>query len=516
MWSGIIGILAFIFVLGLIIVIHEAGHFFFARRAGVLCHEFSFGMGPVLWQTKRGETLYSIRAIPIGGYVMMAGEDEDTSMVKKGQEVRLLIENNIVTKIIVDLKNETYKHLEMVKVLDVDLYGKDGDLFILVDEEEPTKYIVQRDGMYVFRQNEMYFSPYERSIESKTKWERFLAIFGGPMMNFILAIVVFIVVGALTGAPQLDSTVLGEVLDDGPAHNAGIRPGDEIVSINGVEVDNWEEISRELDKDISGDITISYNRAGGEIESTFGPRIIFYNAGFTSDHEVGEGLFVAGVSEDTVAGKAGMEVGDEIKSIDSVEVTTWDEIVSIMASNTAGNSMNFVVERSGELETFDILVYDEELVNSQGLEIVDNQIGIGAEYSFDLGYAIQSGFTGTVDSVKSVLSTIRLLISNDRVGVTDLAGPVGIYSMTSRIAQAGPISLLRWLGLLSVNVGLLNILPIPALDGGRLVFLGYEAITGKKVNRNIENRIHTMMYFALLALFAVVTWNDILRLIGLK
>lgn len=95
-----LGIVAFVFVLGLIILIHELGHFYFARKAGVLCHEFSFGMGPVLWQTKKGETVYSLRAIPIGGYVMMAGEDVETSLIKKDQEVKLKIKNGIVTKII--------------------------------------------------------------------------------------------------------------------------------------------------------------------------------------------------------------------------------------------------------------------------------------------------------------------------------------------------------------------------------------------------------------------------------
>jgi len=118
--------------------------------------------------------------------------------------------------------------------------------------------------------------------------------------------------------------------------------------------------------------------------------------------------------------------------------------------------------------------------------------------------------------VESIKDTLHLLFTSNQVGVDDLAGPVGIYSITSRMISGGVLTLLGWIGLLSVNIGVLNLLPIPALDGGRLVFLSIEALTRQKVSRNIENRIHTAMYFLLLVLFAYVTWNDILRLFHLK
>ncbi len=510
-----VGILAFIFVLGLIIVIHELGHFYFARRAGVLCHEFSFGMGPVLWQTKKGETMFSIRAIPIGGYVMMAGEDQDTSMVKKNQEVRLVIVNGIVEKIIVDLKNKKYMELEQVKIVNTDLYGEFGDLSIRVLEDEEVEYPVKRDGSYIFKNGELKFSPYERSIESKSKKQRFLIMFGGPLMNFLLAIAAFFMVGLMTGAPDLESTVLGEVVEEGPAYLAGLRTDDEVLSINGVSVSNWNSLSGELNKNIADNVEITWLNNGLTKEAVISPKIIFYGAGF-SNNPLEEGLIVDGVSSQTLAGKAGLLVGDEIIKIDEIYVESWSDVVRIMENNTEGYQTSFTVLRDGIEEVVSFQPYGLDLVQSQGYDLVDSVIAISADYSFDFFYAVKYSFVGTGNSVKSIADTLKLLFNNDRVGVSDLAGPIGIYSITSRVASAGFVSLIGWLGLLSVNVGVINLLPIPALDGGRLVFLGIEVVTKRKINRNIENKIHTAMYFALLALFAIVTWNDILRLIGLK
>ena len=115
-----------------------------------------------------------------------------------------------------------------------------------------------------------------------------------------------------------------------------------------------------------------------------------------------------------------------------------------------------------------------------------------------------------------IFNTIGLLFSNENVGVGDLAGPVGIYSITSTALSGGIFTLLGWVGLLSVNLGVINLLPIPALDGGRLVFLGYEAITTRKPNKRIENTLHYAMYLMLLGLFVYITFNDILRLFNLK
>jgi regulator of sigma E protease len=134
LWSGIISVLAFVFALGLIILIHEGGHFFFARRANILCREYAFGMGPLLWKKKKGETLYSIRALPIGGFCAIAGEELEEDPLKELKKIKLVIENGIVKKIIIDDKNNLFDDIEELDLISYDLYDANdaGELFIKV------------------------------------------------------------------------------------------------------------------------------------------------------------------------------------------------------------------------------------------------------------------------------------------------------------------------------------------------------------------------------------------------
>jgi regulator of sigma E protease len=148
--------------------------------------------------------------------------------------------------------------------------------------------------------------------------------------------------------------------------------------------------------------------------------------------------------------------------------------------------------------------------------MVDSLIGISPEYSFSFGKSIAYGFIGIKNSAMMIKDTLSLLFGSSQVGVSDLAGPIGIYQITNNALKQGFVSLLGWIGLLSVNLGVINLLPIPALDGGRLVFLGAEAVgdkVGFKISTKFENRLHYLMYLLLLGLFVFITYNDILRLI---
>ncbi|MDE7101130.1 MAG: site-2 protease family protein, partial [Anaeroplasmataceae bacterium] len=210
-WLVIVSIIAFILILGVIIIIHEGGHFFFARRAGILCHEFSIGMGPAIYKKKFKETTFCIRAIPIGGYVSMAGEEITSDLVKVGNQIGLNILDGKVSEILTD---ESLEAQVQGEVVDIDLYGKDDmPLFITINDGlQDHYYEVLRDAYYVFKKGDkMQITPYDRSFESKTLLQRFLTLFAGPFMNFILALFIYLIINFIQGVPNYNSSVIGSV-----------------------------------------------------------------------------------------------------------------------------------------------------------------------------------------------------------------------------------------------------------------------------------------------------------------
>ena len=504
-------IIVFIFVLGLVILIHELGHFVMAKRANILCHEFSIGMGPILWSKRINETLYCIRAIPIGGYVMMAGEEIQDEVVKEGQTVRLVFDDfSNVEKIIIDHENEKYEQYEKVTVYNVDLRGENNEPLQLND------YTVKRDAFYVFKKRELQIAPIERSFESKTKMQRFLAMFAGPFMNFVLAFFIFILVNLIVGFPDMENTVVGALESDYPAAKELVE-GDKVISIDRVNVYNWDDISNELNENPT-DRLVEFVVLRDGVEKTvyITPVIFFYSVGFHSKEGVINELALGEVNVETRAGKAGFLEDDVILTIDAVTMNTWSDVAASFNDNIYGDEMIVEVLRGTETVSIDITPYNHDLVLSQGLEIVDSFVGISPIYEFDFFRSFGASIDDIKASAMMIFTTLDLLFSNEQVGVGDLAGPVGIYSITSRALSAGFISFLTWTALLSVNLGVINLLPIPALDGGRLVFLGYEVITTKKPNRRVENTLHYAMYVMLMGLFIYITFNDILRLFNIR
>ena len=248
----IVSILAFIIILGIIIIIHEGGHFIFARKAGILCHEFSIGMGPAIYKRKFGETTFCIRAIPIGGYVSMAGEEVTNELIKIGDLIGLNSIDGKISEIIIDPEAEASMRGEVV---DLDLYGKDGTpLYITINDGLQNQYFeVMSDAFYVMEKNaKLQITPYDRCFESKSLLIRFLKLFAGPFMNFILAIVLYLIVSFATGVPNYDSNVIGAVSTVNSSlvdteGNLKLKPGDELQKVNGVDISSWNELSKELD-----------------------------------------------------------------------------------------------------------------------------------------------------------------------------------------------------------------------------------------------------------------------------
>lgn len=514
----LLNLLAFVFSLGLIVALHELGHFFFAKRASILCFEYAVGMGPVIWSTRKGETQYAIRAIPIGGFVSMAGEQDLSVVLKKGEKVGLNLENGEVKEFI--LGDFQTADIEMV-VSHYDLYDRDQKgLYIegTVDDKD-TFLTVKKDAFYVFsKKKKLQVAPYERSFESKTLWQRFLTIFAGPAMNFVLAFFLFLIVASIQGKP-LNVNKVGNVIEGNPAFIAGLQDNDQIIRIGSMDVSNWQDIGTAL-QSVSGEsnVLIRVIRNNQTIDLTANPRVDINSMGLSNF----TGTVINGSNNGAIVGsaygKAGelITTGDVITSVKLNDVIypilSWADLVDF-AKTTNGGSVFVTFTRGTETKTVNWIVWENEVLDSQGVPSVTTTIGIEPDFRFDFGYAIMSGFTGIGDSVNQVIAVLGLLFGgSDQIGLNDLSGPVGIFNIVGQYAKQGLGAFLWFVAFLSVNIGVMNLLPIPALDGGRLVFLGIEAVIRRPLNKKVENTANNVMFFLLMALFVYVTFFDILRL----
>lgn len=518
----LVDLIVFILVLGVIILIHEFGHFYFAKRAKILCHEFAIGMGPAIWQKRKGETIYSIRSIPIGGYVSMAGESVSDALIKIDQVIGLkLNQHQQVTEIhLVDQLEPDVMGI----VRSYDLYGKDFEPLFIELEVNGTlqRYSVLRDASYrLSDKKQMWITPSEKSFESKTLWERFLVIFAGPFMNFVLAFVLFLIVGFFVLKPNLNSSEISYVADDSPATVFGLEPGDIIVEIEGQSVNSWTDLSTIMSNHNSTLLSLSYTRGGITYDKEdISIAVMIQTAGLTNQKTDGTRYDI-----DPIIGQATgraktdgeLQEGDLITKLqvgtNVVAVTTWDDVIAFFKNNNCGEVTITYVRDSQTLETSYELI-SERALSKLGYQPIVFQIGISPTSSFDLGYSLLYPFKSVGSNVSQVLNTLGLLFDrSENLGIGDLSGPVGIFSLVSQTTSQGLLSILSFTAFLSINIGLLNLMPIPALDGGRLVFLGVEAITRKPLNRKIENTINNVMFFILIGLFVFVTYNDIIRLI---
>ena len=559
--SVIISILSFVFALGLIILVHEGGHFLFARRANILCREYAFGMGPQLWKKKKGETVYSIRAFPIGGFCAIAGEETEDDPLSRIKEVRLLIENGKVVKIILDDNNDLYKDVKKYTVVEYDLFdAKDtGNLYIKVlgEDEEVIELPVDPKAMYVVTKavknpnytkeqkiskytQEVQIAPHNRTLNAKSKRARAMVMFGGPLMNFLLAIVVFFIGGLITGFADTSSSKLGDIDKDAPAYVAGLRDGDIILELSTTDTDgkiissgelkDWNDLTGFMDtykqnEKCMGEITVKYLSDDQEKTTTVTPMVVIYSISMLQDMEDLTSVKIGELSPQSLAYKGGLREGDIILGIkyanedntNLISIASWKQVYNVFANNINGDKMTISVLRDGEAVACTVDPYSKELFDkTQNVEISEILMGVSPKTKFSFGKSVVYSFTELGGSLVDMVHTLEMLFFSSEVGVGQLSGPVGIFSMTSNAAKGGFGNLLLWIGFLSVNVGFLNLLPIPALDGGRLVFVAYEAITRKKPSEKVETILISVTMILLLGLIVFVSFNDILRLLGVK
>ncbi len=346
----LIDLILFILILGSIVFVHEFGHFMMAKLTGVYVYEFAIGMGPKLWSKKGKETEYTLRAIPIGGFCMMAGEDLEDDDLKK--------------------------------------------------------------------------VPKNKRLQSKKPWQRFLIMFFGAGNNFIFAILLLFAIGLIWGGSSMEPVVTS-VLKNSAAANSGIEAGDRILEINGHSISTTDDIS----------------------------------------------LYLA---------VADPEEASDIK----------------------------VEKENDSVKTYSVQPKKKK-VDGQ----TTYQYGIGMHQEVEHGFlaAIQFTYKKTISIFKQMAVTVGYLFTGG-ISISQLSGPVGIFSIVGDQSSAGIMNIIYLVAFLSINVGFINLLPLPAFDGGHILFIIIEKIKGSPVNPETENKIHTIGLFLLMLLMVVITFNDILRL----
>lgn len=406
-----------------IVTVHEWGHYFFAKRAGILVREFAIGFGPKLLSFKRGETQFTLRLLPFGGYARMAGEDPELIQISDGQTIALRLENDKVRKIYLD-RLDSWKNVIRGEVQHIDL---EDDLAVRLNVDgEALTYRVHPQAMLVAKGKETQIAPRDRQYGSKTVGQRALSIFAGPLMNFILAFVLFALHTQMAGIPldQPSHLQIGEVMKGMPAEEVGLKTGDIIETINGTPVGT-----------------------------------------------------------------------DANKMIEMIQASK-------------NKPMTWTIKRGDE--TLNITITPKGAENEDG-KIGSTIVTVFPTRSASFGETFQVAGEDMVNTTKAIFLGFKQLIN--RFNMDDLGGPVRTFEVTGQIAKQGIVQLTYWAAILSLYLGIFNLLPIPALDGSRLIFLGVEALRGKPIDPNREGMVHFIGFAMLFLLMIAVTYNDILRLI---
>ena len=415
-----LGILTFILVFGIIVVVHEFGHFYFAKKSGILVREFAIGMGPKIFaHIGKDGTAYTIRILPLGGYVRMAGWGDDTTEIKTGTPVSLSLTDDGKVKRI----NLSGKKLDQTALpMQVTQFDFEDKLFIrgLVLEEEKT-FAVDHDATVVEADGtEVRIAPLDVQYQNATIWGKLITNFAGPMNNFILGVVVFWILIFMQGGVRDVDTNQFHIMPQGALAKVGVPETAQITKIGSHEISNWESL------------------------------------------------------------------------IQAVEAETKDK--------TAPTLDVTISEKGSDKQ---VTVTPEE---SQGRYLLGVQPGIKSDFlSMFVG-----GFTTAADSALRILSALKNLIFQP--DLNKLGGPVAIFKASSDAAKNGIENVLYFLAVISINIGIFNLIPIPALDGGKIVLNILEAIRRKPLKQEIETYVTLAGVVIMVVLMIAVTWNDIMRL----
>lgn len=449
-------ILATIVVLGVLIFVHELGHFGAAKMVGVEVQRFSIGLGPKVLGFRRGETEYVLSAIPLGGYVKMGGMDD-----------------------------EVMERLE----------GGEG----------PAR------------------TPSDRDFDSKPIWARAFVISAGVIMNLLFAFGTYAFLAAHYGVPEYDSTRVGAVfaesLPAGTEALATLDPGSRVLEVGGVETGHWGDVQRSILNGPAGPLTIRFAEPARDLEILL-PESAEERRALVTSIAAWIEAGVGAVNPGSPADEAGLQAGDRITAVDGSPVQNWWQFVDVIEARP-GERVELTVVRE-DRELIRAATLDSEATTlPDGRTVQVGKIGVyppqlATTYrDVPLGDAIGYGYRETVAVTGVILGFLKDLVTGG-ISPRAMGSIVTIGEASGQAAAAGFDQFLRFMALFSVNLAVLNLLPIPVLDGGHLVFLGIEAVRGGR-GLTVEQRLKwsNVGFFIVMGIMVWALSNDFLRLLGL-
>ena len=447
----LLAILRFVVVIGILILVHELGHFFVARWTGVGVERFSIGFGPPLLRWQGRETEYVLAAIPMGGYVKMVGEENP-------------------------------------------LEGGGGPTV------DATK-----------------------AFALKPLWARFLIVFAGPAMNLVLAAVIFAVVLATLGRAVWPAMV-GKVVDASPAATAGLRTGDVIVAAGGQPITYWEDLDRAVTASNGRPLELRVRRDGAEVPLTVTPRLrtvpdpVFREPREVWDLGAGPQLLpvITSIGPGSPAERAGLKSGDVVVAVAGQPLYTHDDLLEAIRTRP-GQSFEITVERDGKPLALTVTPDPVKERTPTGEEVVVGKIQAGLApkaVKFEPYSPLTALWQGTVKTWDMTVLTAKGLwkLVTRQIDLSNIGGPIQIATETTRQANEGLVSVAVFVAVISVNLAVLNLLPIPMLDGGHLLFFLIEAILGRPLSLRKREMAQQVGFVLLMMIMVFALYNDLTRL----
>lgn len=542
--SIVITAVVFVLIFSVLVLIHEFGHFIMAKRAGIKVEEFGFGLPPRIWGKKKGETIYSINWIPFGGFVRMLGEDsKDAKSLKEKRSfaaasmrnrVKVIVagvvmnfllawllltvgftfgmqpllgpddilpaieDGNIVLSEGVKIKNLEDKSFFQVlgmkngdTIFEIDGKVVDQEILTKVADDPTGKYTVLRDG------EALTFDATEEFVKANVSDDKGEQKLGVEFYDF-------------AAFPRVK---VFQVEPDSYVYKAGIRPNDILLSVNGnaiFDVENFEKLTR-------GQSNLEYEIYRNGVKEKFLVSV-----------EGQRRVIISNVIKEMPAFLAGLKDGDVVLSINGKSFTDSIELIKFVDEHR-DEKLGFMIERGGEQVFYEIKpqdgkigVYLSELMSYFGdqhmslynVNLLSSVIEVKDEkYPLHVAAykAVQESYRMSKLTANMFVGVILDLLKGEQIPET-VSGPVGIAQLTHTFVQEGLISLIRFVAILSLSLAVINILPFPALDGGRLLFIIIEFVMGRRVNQKWESMIHGLGYLLILLLILAVTYNDIMKL----